>query len=391
VFIGGVASKEGTSAVPQLPVPGAMFTPGSPGTWASTVPAGPLSSPQWASVTPHGVSVLGTNGQSKVETATLDRLNNGWIGRRTRDTPGAVFRAVPAGPQGWVAVTKSGGVVFNDDEIRMLPTTDLGDRMTASIVAIGDSLVIWGGLHDTSEQDSALDTGLFIRLDDVITPTTASAPEAQSQPPPDEIAVDVDGDGRYDDLRVASVGPNSTLRLTLASGETSELAFTTCGTRLLGVGRLNGQPLIFYDECGATIINAQLATVADGVLTRVALDNADGATDVVGWYAHSNCCPFATVDVVCAATDGHDTLVRTESRLVHKDGTDVTDPTEVDYTKSPAELATQFDRSWTKATYRLNRARLELVGTDMGTIAFDGPEPAGVPLRNRLQCGEVTQ
>jgi hypothetical protein len=392
VFIGGVASNEGTSAVPQRQVPGARFTPGSPGAWVSTVPAGPLASPQWASVTPNGISVLGTNGQSQVETATLDQLNNGWIGRRTRDTPGVAFRAVPAGQQGgWVAVTKGGGVVFNGDEIRMLPATDLADRVTASIVAVGNSLIIWGGLHDTSEQDAALDTGLFIRLDDVIAPTTTSGPEAQPQPPPDEIALDLDGDGRYDDLRVASEGSNSTLRLTLATGRTSELAFTTCGTRLLGVGRLNGQPLIFYNECGATIVNAQLATVVDGVLTRVTLDNADGATDVIAWNAHSNCCPFATVDVVCAATDGHDTLLRTGSRLVHKDGTEVTDPTEVDDTKSPAELATQFDRAWTKATYRLNGARLELVRTEAGTIVFDGSEPAGVPLRNRLQCGEVTE
>lgn len=388
VFVGGIASDEGTSASVQRRVPGAMYTPGSPGEWASTVPPGPVSQPQWATMTSSGIAVLGTSDGPRVESASFDWLNNGWVGFRTIDTPGAAVRAVPVGQNGWSVITESGGIVVTPDRVRSLPATDLSDHVVPSIITVGDALVIWGGL--TKDQTGAVNTGLFIRLDEIVaTPTTTTSPEAPRQPPLEEISLDLDGDGRSDDLRATSAGERSTLQLTLATGQTSQLPFTTCGSRLVGVGRLGGRPLIFYNECGATIVNAQLATIVQGDLTPVTIDDAQGSTDEVGYHAHSNCCPLATVDVTCTTIDGGDALLRTGSRLVHNDGSEVTDASELGVTKSSAELSSQFKRAWTRSIYRLNAQRLELVRTDSGTIALDAPDPDGVPLRNRLDCGDA--
>jgi hypothetical protein len=372
VFMGGASSVGGTSVDPQTSVPGAVYNPGTE-EWVA-VTQGPITRPAWAFPATGGINVIGES-----STARFSRATGAWSDARPVDIPEDVRRVVAHGDGGWIAITDRGGSEFDGAELRALPEVDLSDRRTASVIVVGDQLVIWGGLRDTSVEDTALDTGLVIRLRHPVAPSPGPTPRPGDGP----LSLDVDGDGAVDQLSVVRDGDLAVLQLTLAAGQTSTLPISdSSAAALLGAHILDGQVLIFYDSSGNTISNTRLATVANGALATVTYSSVDNAvTDTVSWLAHSNCCPLATVDVACLAVDGHDALVLTDSHLVRADGTEVTG---MNIDEQPVST---YKRAWRRSIYRLRGRSLELVRTDNGVIGADAPDPAGVPLRNALRCG----
>jgi len=372
VFVGGASSAGGTSVDPQTPEAGAVYNPGTE-EWMGLV-EGPIARPAWAFPATGGITVIGES-----SSATFSRATDTWSDARPVTIPDDVRRVVAHGEKGWVALTDRGGSEFDGAELSALPEVDLSDRRGASVVVVGDVLVIWGGLHDTSTEDTALETGLVIRLRHPVAPPPDPAPRPGDGP----LSIDVDGDGAVDQLSVVRGGGLPALRLTLAGGQTSSLPISNvaCGKAVLGAHMLDGHVLIFYDNCGNTISNARLATVSNGALAKVTFATGDELLDQVSWNAHSNCCPGASVDVACLAVDGRDALVRTGSRLIRPDGTEVTGE---NYGDQPAST---YRRAWTRSIYRLRGGNLDLIRTENGVIGVDAPDPTGVPLRNALHCG----
>jgi hypothetical protein len=202
------------------------------------------------------------------------------------------------------------------------------------------------------------------------------------------LGADLDGDGRADSLSVLRGADTSTLHLTPATGESSELAFPTCGASFLGIADLDGRPLIFYGQCGATVSNALLATVVDGRLQAVSARTDDGAPfDAASWGAHSNGVPEGTADVACAPYDGRDALVVTRSVVSNADGTEI-DPV-VFFGVPVADRVGRYQRDWDRTIYVLDGSTLRAVVHDGGTIGYGEAAPDGVPLDNALACPGV--
>jgi hypothetical protein len=206
-----------------------------------------------------------------------------------------------------------------------------------------------------------------------------SAQPFPTQPPivPQPVTFDLDGDSRPDQLWMEGVSGQAQLVARLATGAESRLR--SFGDRAQVIARrLDGSPLIFYGFGGNSASTARFATFADGKLREPMSDDPDHEETNVAWNLGAMCCPEGTEDTACLVLDGRETLVRTNSRLIHPDGT----PVEATVYRNDGN----YQRRWTRTAFVIDGARLVTVRNDSGVIARGAPAPPGVPLDNAFAC-----
>lgn len=208
------------------------------------------------------------------------------------------------------------------------------------------------------------------------------------------VALDLDGDGRSDEVTLQPSGiPNGdsddqwAVEATLANGP------TPAGLMLLG-DNVAAWPVNISDDRrqqllvrtgGNTWTTGSLLVLADGRL-QLAM-TADTKLNDFGWSAHSNCCPGATADVACNV-DGAEQrgLVITESELVGPEW-DGHYPPPLPSDPFALYSARPHRRPWQRTVYRLGGATLTPIAHDQGVLVGDEASPPGVPLNNALACG----
>ncbi len=201
------------------------------------------------------------------------------------------------------------------------------------------------------------------------------------------VVADIDGDGRPD--RVAFRGTDElnaewTVMATMANGARATTTLPLVYNVAAWPVDINddGQEEVVVRNGGNTWTTGTLLVLDGGELQTAKW--ADGFVSF-GWNAHSNCCPGGTADVACgAAVGGAPRLVITSSQLVSPTW-DGRWPI-VDDNPVAAYEAKPQRRAWDRTVYRLDGATLVEVSTDRGVIVGEDPEPAGLPLRNALDC-----
>ncbi len=201
-----------------------------------------------------------------------------------------------------------------------------------------------------------------------------------------QMSADVDGDGRSDDVsftawsdgrsRLSAETAKGVVNRDFSGGEVSGLvsSYDVDG---------DGAAELFVDLGGNTLSNAGIVPAADSGWQWIATPSTDGPDGrYLAYTPHSNCCPLATLGVVCTTVGGKRALVVSESELVNDAGTGLTFEDKLNTTTFD-----KFRRAWATRTYELRGTELVLVAHDNGIVG-PGESAPGLGSANKLDCGK---